>query len=119
MFTTAPRTWSTTAKPGTALRRRRQDNRHSVYDNLVLIDEADLLPRLFGQVLVPPAVHTELNDAESPSPVRAWVAAAPPWFRIRRFNTVRIPYRALSMRVSGGQSPWLKSGRPITCSCMS
>jgi predicted nucleic acid-binding protein len=37
---------------------------------LVLIDAADLLPPLFGQVLIPPAVFAELKDPETPSAVR-------------------------------------------------
>jgi len=50
---------------------------------LVLIEEADLLPRLFGVVLIPPAVWEELNDPDTPAPVRAWLAQPPSWFQVR------------------------------------
>jgi predicted nucleic acid-binding protein len=50
---------------------------------LVLIEEADLLPRLFGVVLIPPAVWEELNDPDTPAPVRAWLAHPPSWFQVR------------------------------------
>lgn len=54
---------------------------------LVLIDAADLLPRLFGQVLIPPAVFTELKDPETPSPVRAWLANAPAWLQVQTLRS--------------------------------
>ena len=50
---------------------------------LVLIDAADLLPHLFGQVLIPPAVFAELKDPGAPSSVRAWLANAPSWLQIQ------------------------------------
>jgi len=50
---------------------------------LVLIQQPDLLPRLFGEVLIPPAVFEELKDPETPSPVRAWLANAPSWLKVQ------------------------------------
>lgn len=50
---------------------------------LVLIQQADLLPRLFGRVLIPPAVWEELNDPDTPPPVRAWLAQYPPWLQVQ------------------------------------
>ena len=35
---------------------------------LVLIHQADLLPQLFGHVLIPPAVFAELHDPSAPGP---------------------------------------------------
>jgi predicted nucleic acid-binding protein len=54
---------------------------------LVLIQEADLLPRLFGQVLIPPAVWQELNDPDTPAPVRAWLAQAPSWLQVQPLHS--------------------------------
>jgi len=54
---------------------------------LVLIQEVDLLPRLFGQVFVPPAVWEELNDADTPAPVRAWVSQAPSWLQVHPLHS--------------------------------
>jgi predicted nucleic acid-binding protein len=50
---------------------------------LVLIQQADLLPRLFGKVLIPPAVFKELEDPETPECVRIWVTSAPPWLHVQ------------------------------------
>src|SRR4249920_3402410 len=50
---------------------------------LVLVEEIDLLPQLFGQVLIPPAVFEELEDPETPAPVRAWLATVPSWLRVQ------------------------------------
>jgi predicted nucleic acid-binding protein len=58
---------------------------------LVLIQEADLLPRLFGQVLVPPAVWEELNDPDTPTPVRAWIAKPPSWLQVHPLQTLPDP----------------------------
>jgi predicted nucleic acid-binding protein len=37
---------------------------------LILIDQADLLPSLFGEVLLPHAVHRELQHPKTPERVR-------------------------------------------------
>lgn len=54
---------------------------------LVLIEAADLLPRLFGQVLIPPAVLAELNDPGTPSQVRVWLANIPPWLQVQALRS--------------------------------
>jgi predicted nucleic acid-binding protein len=49
---------------------------------LVLIDAIDVLPGLFADVFVPPAVITELTHAKTPDVVREWVQSRPPWLKI-------------------------------------
>jgi predicted nucleic acid-binding protein len=44
---------------------------------LVLIEVIDVLPRLFGRVLIPEIVGAELSRPSTPLPVREWLAAAP------------------------------------------
>jgi predicted nucleic acid-binding protein len=46
---------------------------------LVLIDAIDLLPRLFGRVLIPEIVAAELSRPSTPLPVREWLAGNPAW----------------------------------------
>src|SRR5580692_716656 len=43
----------------------------------------DLLPRLFGRVWIPLAVSAELQDRETPHPVRLWLAQSPPWLQVQ------------------------------------
>lgn len=49
---------------------------------LVLLDVAELLPRLFEEVIVPPAVAWELSQASTPVLVRRWIAQSRGWLRV-------------------------------------
>jgi predicted nucleic acid-binding protein len=51
---------------------------------LCLIGEVDVLPQIFGTVLIPPAVVEELRDSRAPSLVSAWAARLPDWAEVRR-----------------------------------
>jgi len=55
---------------------------------LCLIGEIDLLPRLFSEVLIPPAVLAELRHSRAPQPVAAWLSNLPSWARIQAPQTV-------------------------------
>lgn len=48
---------------------------------LVLIGAIDVLPQLFGEVRVPPAVVNELQSAKTPEHVRRWISSPPEWLR--------------------------------------
>jgi len=50
---------------------------------LVLISEVDILPGLFGQVIVPHAVWSELHAPGTPLVVREWADSGPSWIEIR------------------------------------
>ncbi len=50
---------------------------------LVLIDTVEVLPRLFGAVLVPEIVQGELSRPRTPATVRTWQAAHPAWLEPR------------------------------------
>jgi predicted nucleic acid-binding protein len=50
---------------------------------LVLIGHIDILPTLFGTVILPSAVRDELADIGSPPPVRDWIANPPSWLDVR------------------------------------
>ncbi len=49
----------------------------------MLIHQADLLPQLFGSVLIPPAVFEELHHSETSNSVRTWIADPPSWLRVQ------------------------------------
>lgn len=50
---------------------------------LVLIQHQDVLPALYGRVVVPPAVISELSHDETPKLVRDWLKNAPSWLEVR------------------------------------
>jgi predicted nucleic acid-binding protein len=60
---------------------------------LVLIGQADLLPALYTDVLIPEAVTDELNKPATPEPVRRWIAHRPSWLQV-------VPLTARSASVS-------------------
>lgn len=65
---------------------------------LVLIGAIDVLPQLFGRVLIPDVVANELSHAATPAAVRAWMKTAPPW--LERRPTAR-PANATPARGAG------------------
>ena len=50
---------------------------------LVLIDEIDLLPIIFGKVLIPEAVMEELQHPRTPPKVRQWIVNLASWIEVR------------------------------------
>jgi predicted nucleic acid-binding protein len=58
---------------------------------LVLIDTVDLLPRLYGRILVPTEVIAELTDPVGPERVSRWAAALPDWVEVRRIPAADDP----------------------------
>ena len=51
---------------------------------LVLIDHIDILPQLFETILVPDAVHAELQNPLAPAAVQDWAAALPSWVEAKQ-----------------------------------
>ncbi len=49
---------------------------------LIVIEEAHVLPVLYGRVAIPPAVLSELANPGAPAVVRRWIAARPDWLEI-------------------------------------
>jgi predicted nucleic acid-binding protein len=50
---------------------------------LVLIEAQDLLPTLYGRVLIPPVVLDELRSPRTPRRVLDWAWAPPHWLELR------------------------------------
>jgi len=55
---------------------------------LLSIGHIDLLPRLFGKVIVPDAVHQELCHPAAPPVVRDWVAGLPAWVEVTQVDSI-------------------------------
>ena len=51
--------------------------RHLTPQLLVLIGEQELLPTLFGQIVIPEAVFRELQATATPPAVQKWLAQGP------------------------------------------
>jgi predicted nucleic acid-binding protein len=49
---------------------------------LLLIEQINLLPRLYGQVIISTVVQTELTDPSSPAVVQQWINQPPPWLQV-------------------------------------
>src|SRR5438552_16836720 len=49
---------------------------------LILVEQDELLRRLYGEVLIPDSVAAELLAAASPLMVREWVSTPPGWLRV-------------------------------------
>ena len=49
---------------------------------LVLIEQIDLLPQLYGRVLIPESVLEELSALQTPQLVRDWATNLPEWIQV-------------------------------------
>ena len=67
---------------------------------LVLIEAIDLLPRLYGKIIIPAEVLSELSSKGAPSPVSDWAAKLPAWVEVRS-SPVTDCTRTLPRRVYG------------------
>jgi predicted nucleic acid-binding protein len=50
---------------------------------LILIGRVSILPKLYREIIVPPAVLLELGHPSAPSEISAWVKAPPAWLAVR------------------------------------
>lgn len=53
---------------------------------LILIRAVDLLPELYGTVVIPPAVRAELAHPSAPDFVRDWIAHPPIWLTVKSLD---------------------------------
>jgi len=87
---------------------------------LILIDEIELLPRLFARVLVPELVHQELRHERTPVPVHVRASAPPSWLRIAPTPPLEtLPFPALDDGERAErlvETAALLSGRTLTVS---
>ncbi|WP_413176221.1 DUF3368 domain-containing protein [Anabaena azotica] len=58
---------------------------------LVLIGEIELLPQLFGKILIPTSVYIELTAKGSPPEVQTWINTPPTWLEIRSVTMLDDP----------------------------
>ena len=61
---------------------------------LILLGYSDILPALYGRVIIPHAVFMELQHPHTPRVVRAWMAKLPTWLEIRQTTSIADPVLA-------------------------
>jgi len=55
---------------------------------LILVGEVELLPRLFGKIVIPPSVRDELEAPGAPEEVRAWIEMPPEWLDVQSVKSI-------------------------------
>ena len=64
---------------------------------LILIGQIDVLPLLFGTLLVPPAVIHEMEHPKAPADVARWARNLPAWIE------VKAPLKDLHLGIGAGE----------------
>jgi predicted nucleic acid-binding protein len=80
---------------------------------LILIEEIDILTKMYGTVAIPPAVRDQLLRLAAPEIVRAWIGQSPSWRTVR--TPVNAPDASLAKLDPGERDAILlagDSGRP-------
>lgn len=67
---------------------------------LLSIDQIEVLPQLFGRILLPEAVYEELGHPAAPDAIRNWAASLPPWTEVVAVEALADP--ALDRLGKGG-----------------
>jgi len=57
---------------------------------LILCDAENVLPKLFQRVIIPPMVFHELQQTNTPQPVRQWAAKLPEWVSVQTPKAVNL-----------------------------
>jgi predicted nucleic acid-binding protein len=72
--------------------------------NLAIMNRLDLLRQQFGEVLIPPAILTELKpETEFPGAQVIRQALEASWLRVRKLTDVHLT-RALALELDGGEA---------------
>ena len=61
---------------------------------LILIEEIDILAKMYGTVVIPRSVHDELLRPSAPEVVRKWISQLPAWLEVRRPTSAPDPLLA-------------------------
>ena len=72
---------------------------------LVLIGEAEVLPKLYGRVLIPSSVAAELNQRRTPEKVKDWISRPPDWIEIVQVTSGLIRLSPTLTQASTTHSP--------------
>lgn len=73
---------------------------------LILIECVNVLPELFGRVVIPEGVFEELQRQSTPQVVREWIAAIPSWLEVRQAHVPVAPELEV-LGIGERQAIWL------------
>ncbi len=62
---------------------------------LVIIDCDSVLHKLYGEIIVPPAVLQELMHSAAPPKISGWAKSPPPWLTVRAPQSIPLDFDAL------------------------
>ena len=62
---------------------------------LVLIELQDVLPKLFGRIVIPGAVQRELRSPAAPDAIKRFLATAPDWLKVQAASEIEPELRNL------------------------
>ncbi|MDZ7962568.1 MAG: DUF3368 domain-containing protein [Aulosira sp. DedQUE10] len=62
---------------------------------LLLINQLDLLPRLFEQIIIPDVVGDEMLDLDAPKVLQQWITQPPHWLMIQTVSVIDETLNAL------------------------
>lgn len=82
---------------------------------LILIDHAELLHRLYGEVVIPDAVATELASRSAPSAARNWLSHPPTWLSVVSVEADRV--REVTDQLDLGERAAMRSPGHFTPTC--
>ncbi|MGH9326587.1 MAG: DUF3368 domain-containing protein [Terriglobia bacterium] len=60
-------------------------------NHLILIDQVGLLKALYGRVIIPQAVLSELQNQATPASVTRWISNRPEWLEVRPASALADP----------------------------
>ena len=80
---------------------------------LILCGTETVLPRLFSQVVIPPTVFRELQQPNTPAPVRQWANSLPAWATVQTPKTLN-----LSLEVDAGEMEAICLAREINAAAV-
>jgi predicted nucleic acid-binding protein len=75
---------------------------------LILIDEINILTKMYGRVVIPHAVREELLRPSAPEMVRKWIGQSPTWLEVH--NPVNAPDGSLATLDAGERDAIMLAG---------
>ena len=58
---------------------------------LILIRQTEILPKIFGEIIIPEPVAVEMRHPKAPREVREWIKSPPAWVRIQKARHEYLP----------------------------